>query len=93
MYMVAQLIFYAYEQGYKLTGGDLWAREVDGHHIKGSFHYDRLAVDLNLFKNGKYLSRTEDHQLLGDYWKSIRGSWGGDFKDPDGNHYSLGEDA
>ena len=88
-HMVALLILYTYEKGYDLTFGDAWAREHDGHHIKGSFHYDRLAIDLNLFKDGKYLRSTESHRPLGEYWESLGGSWGGRWRD--GNHYSLGE--
>ena len=49
---LALLILYAKFKGYELTGGDLLAR--DGHK-QGSFHYMRLAIDLNLFKDGKYL--------------------------------------
>ena len=84
--MVALLIQFAYEQGYEITYGDAWAH--DGH-IKGSFHYKRLAIDLNLFRNGRYLSSTESHRPLGEFWESIGGSWGGRWND--GNHYSLGE--
>lgn len=86
--MVALLIMYATQLGYEITFGDAWAR--DGHKA-GSFHYKRLAIDLNLFKDDRYLTETEDHILLGQFWKHIGGSWGGDFKNPDGNHYSLGE--
>ena len=82
--MVALLIQYAYELGYELTFGDTYAR--DGH-IFGSLHYIRLAVDLNLFRDGEYLTSTEDHLVLGEFWESIGGSWGGRFRD--GNHYSL----
>jgi len=82
--MVALLIQCAYEKGYELTFGDAWAKT--GHMAK-SLHYDRLAIDLNLFKDGKYLSTTEDHKPLGEFWESIGGSWGGRFND--GNHYSL----
>lgn len=84
--MVGQLINHTYSLGYELTLGDAWA--YDGH-CKGSYHYKRLAIDLNLFKDGKYLSRTEEHAELGAYWKRIGGTWGGDFKNPDGNHYSY----
>ena len=84
--MVPLLILYAYEQGYEITFGDAWAH--DGH-IKGSFHYKRLAIDLNLFREGRYLSSTESHSPLGEFWESIGGSWGGRWND--GNHYSLGE--
>ena len=84
--MVAALITFAYECGYELTFGDAWAQSG---HIGDSFHYRRLAIDLNLFKDGKYLPRTEDHKPLGKYWESIGGTWGGRFKSPDGNHYSY----
>ena len=83
---VGLLILYAYHQGYELTFGDAWAARG---HIEGSFHYKRLAIDLNLFKDGVYLRETEDHRLLGEFWESIGGSWGGRFRD--GNHYSWGE--
>lgn len=56
-------------------------------HRLSSNHYNKLAIDLNLFKNGKYLDKTEDHRELGEYWESIGGAWGGRFGD--GNHYSL----
>ena len=82
--MVGQLITYSYANGYELTFGDAFAH--DGH-CKNSLHYIRLAIDLNLFKNGKYLSKTLDHKKLGEYWESLGGSWGGRFGD--GNHYSL----
>ena len=86
--MVALLILYAYERGYEITLGDAWA---SSGHIEGSFHYKRLAIDLNLFKDKAYLTETEDHLFLGEFWESIGGSWGGRFKRKDGNHYSLGE--
>lgn len=104
-HLVAQLINYAYEQGYELTFGDAY-RDPRAHGVMGSklsyseansSHKERLAVDLNLFKNGTYLQRTEDHEFLGAYWKTLHPlcRWGGDFKDaqgrpkPDGNHYSM----
>ena len=84
--MVALLIQFATWKGYELTFGDAYA--TDGHK-EDSFHYKRLAVDLNLFKGGKYLINTKDHQELGNYWESIGGTWGGRWDD--GNHYSFGE--
>ena len=86
--MVADLIVFAYDNGYELTLGDAYAQT--GHMAK-SLHYSRLAIDLNLFKNGAYLTSTEDHRPLGEYWESLGGSWGGRFKD--GNHYSLAYDG
>lgn len=60
--------------------------------IVGSLHELGLAVDLNLFKDGKFLANSADHKPLGDFWKSLHplARWGGDFKpNPDGNHYSM----
>jgi len=82
--MVPLLILFAYELGFEITLGDAWAK--DGHK-PNSKHYVRLAIDLNLFKNGKYLKSTKSHEPLGLFWESIGGTWGGRFED--GNHYEL----
>lgn len=93
--MIAQLIEYAYANGYELTFGDAY-RDPRLHGDVGvkksyssanSLHKSRLAVDFNLFKDGQYLTTTEAHKPLGEYWESIGGTWGGRFND--GNHYSL----
>jgi hypothetical protein len=85
-WMVGQLIIFYYQNGYTIQLGD--ARAKTGHK-KGSFHGLSLAIDINLFKDGKYLKDTKDHLLGGEFWMSIGGSWGGLWDD--GNHYSLGE--
>lgn len=91
--LTARLILYAYEQGYELTYGDAF-RDPLFAEFKATLHAKRLAVDLNLFKNGVYLKDSSDHAPLGVYWKSLHPlcRWGGDFKGPkgpDGNHYSM----
>ena len=60
-------------------------------HMKGSLHYEGLAVDIDLTLNGEYLASTECHKQFGVFWKSLHSDcrWGGDFKNPDGNHYSI----
>ncbi|HEK2745614.1 M15 family metallopeptidase [Proteus mirabilis] len=92
--MIADLIIFAYDNGYELTFSEAYRtpeqaklNAKSGAGIKNSLHTQRLAVDFNLFKNGVYLTKTSDHQLLGEYWESIGGTWGGCFND--GNHYSL----
>jgi hypothetical protein len=60
-------------------------------HIN-SFHKKRLAIDLNLFVDGDYI--TGDHPAwreIGAYWKNLHpeNTWGGDFNDS--NHFSRGE--
>lgn len=93
--MIARLIVFAYEHGYSLTFGDAF-RDPRVHGVVGekksyssanSNHKIRLAVDFNLFKDGKFLTSTEDHEPLGKYWESIGGTWGGRWND--GNHYSV----
>lgn len=95
--MVGVLIEKAYELGYEVTLGDAY-RDPRLHgdigvkkgygHAK-SCHKLRLAIDLNLFKDGKFLSSSEDHRQLGEWWESVGGAWGGKFETPDGNHYSF----
>ncbi len=62
-------------------------RDTGGH--PNSLHKLSLAADIDLFKDGKYLTNTEDHALFGDFWESLGPlhSWGGHFDD--GNHYSI----
>lgn len=93
--MVARLIEFAYANGYELTVGDGYrdprlhgALGVKiGYGAANSCHKIRLAIDLNLFRDGKYLTATKDYRVLGEFWESIGGAWGGRFSD--GNHFSI----
>jgi hypothetical protein len=96
--LVAKLIEHAYETGYQLTFGEAFRTPEQaalnakvGKGITQSLHGMRLAIDLNLFRNGEYLTDSEAHRPLGEYWKTLHPDccWGGDFSRPDGNHYSL----
>jgi hypothetical protein len=89
--MVTGLLSFAISRDYEVTLGDAYRdpRVPCGH--PDSLHKLRLAIDLNLFKDGKYLTRTEDHVELGTYWESIGGIWGGRWVD--GNHYSYSHDG
>jgi hypothetical protein len=93
--MVADLLHFGHTRGYEFTFGDAY-RDPRVHGEMGvkqeygsaySNHKQRLAIDLNLFKDGKFLTTDKDHEPLGLYWESIGGAWGGRFND--GNHYSL----
>jgi hypothetical protein len=99
-HLVAQLIVHAYAEGYELTFGEAyrtpeqakWNADKAGTGIANSLHTSRLAVDLNLFRDGKFLTTSDDHRPLGAFWKTLHPAcaWGGDFRPrPDGNHYSL----
>jgi len=95
--MLGLLIEYAYQNGYEMTVGDSYRDpRVHGHvgekksySSANSVHKERLAMDFNLFKEGKYLTDSKDYTQLGEYWESLGGSWGGRFSSPDGNHFSL----
>jgi hypothetical protein len=98
--LVARLILKAQELGYEVTLGDVfrdprvhgaWGVKA-GYGAAKSFHKLKLAVDLNLFRDGRYLSSTAAHRPLGEWWEAQGGTWGGRFPTPDGNHYSLGEE-
>ena len=59
-----------------------------GH--KDSNHKRKLAIDIDLFLDGRYyLTETGDHRKLGEFWESLHPlcRWGGRFGD--GNHYSI----
>ena len=104
-YLFAKLILHAYELGYEITLGEAWRSEAEalrlaktGAGAKKSLHIERMAADINLFRGGIWLTRSDDHKALGAYWKSLHPlcRWGGDFKPPappDGNHYSLYHDG
>lgn len=105
--LLADLILFAYKSGYEITVGELYRPKETalfyarkGIGSANSLHCDRLAVDLNLFHNDKYLSDSAAYEFLGAYWESLDTPefeciWGGRFKDkngkpkPDGNHFSI----
>lgn len=100
--LVARLILKADAMGYELTFGECYRSPEEaarlakaGKGIAKSLHTSRLAIDLNLFKNGKYLTSTESHRPLGEWWESLTGHgvttrWGGSFTTrSDGNHYEV----
>ena len=100
--LVGLLISYAYKQGYELTFGDAYrspeqatANAAAGTGIVHSLHTKRLAVDLNLFVKGQYVTDSGAYKPLGDYWKQLDplNRWGGDFTKPDGNHFSMTDEG
>lgn len=87
--MLGQLISYADANGYELTLGrgrvSEAANKADGGHER-SLHLSGLAQDLNIFKDGAWLTDGTGHDELHDFWDSI----GGAERIPnDLNHYSL----
>lgn len=99
---VSNLIRKASDLGYGVTFGEAWRtpeqaalNAKSGAGISNSLHIERLAIDLNLFKDGAYITDDRGHRELGTWWKSIgpRYRWGGDFTKRDFNHYSISPDG
>lgn len=101
MKLLPRLLDKAHSLGYEVTLGDgyrdprLFGKvgETKGYGAPFSMHKDRTAIDLNLFREGRYLTKTEDHEPLGKFWESLHPltCWGGRFND--GNHYSITHDG
>lgn len=98
--LVAQkLLPWFFDNGYEVTFGEAWRPAstaqffaTEGIGIKNSLHRIRLAIDLNIYKDGKWLSLTSDFEAAGLYWESLSTDvyiccWGGRFND--GNHFSI----
>ena len=98
--LVSVLIVMANDLGYAVTLGEAYRSPEEaarlakaGKGIKNSLHTQRLAIDLNLFRDGKYLTTTAAHRPLGEAWERLSQPpayeccWGGRFGD--GNHYSI----
>jgi len=103
--MVRDLITFADNLGYEITFGETYVPlhrcpfcgEKISKHIVDSCHYHKLAIDINLFKDGEYLTETRLHLPLGEFWESKGGTWGGRFGESspgagdgvDGSHFSI----
>lgn len=83
----AELIRFAYSNGLELTFGEAYRTEEQQKlyfqsgksRTMASPHRDRLAVDLNLFKGGRYIADGEAYRPLGEKWEALGGKWGGRF--------------
>lgn len=99
---LALLIQKADEWGYAVTLGEAWRtpeqarlNAAKGTGTLTSLHIERLAIDLNLYRDGVWLQSSEDHKPLGEWWEKLGPDhrWGGRFARPDGNHYSITPDG
>ena len=73
---VCKLVQFATERGFVVTGGELFRTpEQQAIYVKDgrsktmrSKHLERLAIDLNFFKDGKLTYETQE---IGKYWESL----------------------
>jgi hypothetical protein len=94
----ALLILKMNEPPYSCTLGEAWRPPEmaaiyakDGRGTKNSLHCKRLAIDLNLFADGQYMTSDAAHKPFGEWWESLSpfNRWGGRWGD--GNHYEQAE--
>jgi hypothetical protein len=94
---VALLIQFAYARDFELTFGEAYRTPEQaalnaqkGTGISNSLHPVRLAIDLNLFIDGVYMTDSKAYEPLGVFWEALHpeNAWGGRFRKPDGNHFS-----
>jgi hypothetical protein len=99
---MCKLVQFATEQGFVLTAGELYRTpEQQEIYMKtgrsqtmNSMHLKRLAVDFNIFKDGKLVGSKATLAPLGAYWESLHplNSWGGNGKKlVDCPHFSRGQ--
>ena len=76
---VAKTIQYAASLGLKVTAGEMYRTpEQQAIYVKTgrsktlkSKHLERLAVDLNYFKDGKLTYTGQEVEAVGRYWESL----------------------
>ena len=97
---LALLLQFASFRGFEIRMGQVERSKEEAKRLgfERSNHTLRLAADLNLFREGKFLTHSEDHRMLGEFWEALSGDfdgervtfcWGGRWARPDGNHYSI----
>lgn len=107
--LLSQLIAWIFARGWDVTladGGVTLMRKVqlkdgtrvramDREHMDGSLHYSRLAQDLNLFVDGKFITDGSNPvwEEIGKHWEAMDPEcrWGGRFRDA--NHFSLAHEG
>lgn len=97
---VATLIGYIFLKDHQMSFGETYRTPEQaelnakkGIGVKNSLHCKRLAIDINLFKDGKYLADKESYEFLGTFWESLnkKNRWGGNFSRSDANHFEMME--
>jgi hypothetical protein len=87
---VCKLIEFATQQGFEVTGGELWRPpEMQKIYVQtgrsktmNSRHLSRKAIDLNFFLDNKYYLNIDGLRPIGAYWESLnpKNKWGGNYK-------------
>ena len=83
------VVYYCMKNGMVATWGDAYRDKRCPYGSERSRHHDRLAIDINLIKDGQLIHDDTGHKDLGQFWLGLDKdcSWGGSFNDF--NHYSY----
>jgi len=94
---VGQLIAFVYAAGFRIDlGRGMSARHSRLSGMRSTTQASSIAciatgspVDLQLFKDGVYLTDPAAYKIRGEYWKTLDPScrWGGDFTTVDADHF------
>lgn len=93
--LLVQVQDLGYEFAFDEVTDRITEKDPTTDHMKGSLHELGLAADILLYKNGVYLTKTEEYEFLGTIWEALGVTlglplvWGGRFKQADGNHFSI----
>jgi len=84
------LMAWCFQHGYEITFGEaLRTEEQQRIYVQSgrsktmhSNHLVKCAIDLNIFKDGKWLQTIQELQPIGDFWESLhpKNHWGGNWK-------------
>lgn len=87
---IAMLIGKAQAMGFQISAGEMWRTpaqqkiyfDTGKSKTMNSKHLDRLAFDLNFFRDGKLISDKATLQPLGYWWESLnpKNRWGGSWR-------------
>ena len=98
---LGKLIAYATCRGYELTLGEAYVQSPrktrggafmeDGVHMPSSLHYTRLAIDLNLFVAGEYVTDGQSFAWvdLAGFWENLDPACCSGVHFGDANHFSV----
>lgn len=102
---IAILIIWVYSHpDWSVTFGEAWrSPETQDIYVRTgkskthlSKHPDRLAIDLNLFIKGRYITDKEKYRPIGEFWELMapENRWGGRFGvDPENYDKEVGWDT
>lgn len=78
-YNLGRLLQYIFQEGYTCTMGESFRTpEQQAIYLKkgltktsNSRHMQRLAVDINIFKDGQLLTKSDDYLPFAKYWQQL----------------------